>query len=59
MKTNRRRFLATALAGGAAAALPLSSPAAAARSTGNSNRVILVPAGAELDKPNPAFTGPF
>jgi hypothetical protein len=33
MKTNRRRFLATALAGGAAAALPLSSPAAAARST--------------------------
>ena len=33
MKTNRRRFLATALAGGAAAALPLSSRAAAARST--------------------------
>lgn len=32
MKTNRRRFLATALAGGAAAALPLSARAAASRS---------------------------
>jgi hypothetical protein len=31
MKTNRRKFIATALTGGAVAALPLSSPAAAVR----------------------------